>query len=83
MAHMARGYGNATTQWQVSGYHPEFDPALHEDRLDRRIDRSKRIGSLLMNWFWNTIVAGGIVLSGVLFVAVAVLIVTYTGNYIH
>lgn len=85
MARMTRGYGNTTTttQWQINGYHPGFDQALHEDKLDWRINRSKRIGTLLMNWFWNTIVAGGILLSGVMFAAVAVLIVAYTSNYIH
>lgn len=83
MSHMARGYGNTTTQWQISGYHPEYDPRVTDNRLGRRIERSRRIGTLLGNWLWNTLIAGGIVVSATLAVAAAAVIISYVTEYLR
>lgn len=82
MAHMARGYGNATTQWQTSGYHFEDDPR-RVTRLSGKIFRAKQIGILLARWLLNMLTAGLIVLSctGVVYLVVTMII--QISDYIH
>lgn len=83
MARTAIDYNDTTTQWQVNGYKFGFVPYSDEDKLEKKINCSKKIETLLTNWFWNTIIAGGILLCGSLFVSATVLIATLTRNCVH
>lgn len=82
MAHMARGYGNTVTQWQVTGYHPAEDPMIGVSRLDRKIERSKKIGVLLTNWFSNAIVASGTILACAAVIAIVTILADYIGDFV-
>lgn len=69
------------TQWQVTGYYPEME---HDDRLmrkhsclDRYIEHSRKIGTLVTNWFWNVLTACAAILSVAIVVGLVMLMWRY------